>query len=344
MFNQNQSVFLLASADPALRAAVESVLIAFEGQVQVVLSLDAAMAAIAGPEPPTLVLLDVALPSSGISIRVAGSHTHAMSLDRLLAAARRADEHPDAPISIVLISDTVTQHSFDRLGEGVVDDLIPRDAAPAYWKLRIENVLRNRQRSRELESFREAAARDAQIDHLTGVFNRETILAKLFRETDRVQRMNSPLSLILLDIDDFGLWNSRFGSDACDDLLFQVAGRMTRALRSYDLLGRPGKDEFLLVLPGCPTANAAMLASRIRLEVFGSPFLISNESVRLSASFGITSSQGRSPIVVLREAEQALHEARIEGPEAIRCFGDVRTPETAYASFRNLSRDRLLAL
>ncbi len=75
----------------------------------------------------------------------------------------------------------------------------------------------------ELEALRDAAIRSAQLDRLTGVYNRETLLAMLFRETDRVQRMNCSMSLVLFDIDDFGHWNSRLGVDACDELLCQVA-------------------------------------------------------------------------------------------------------------------------
>jgi two-component system cell cycle response regulator len=144
----------------------------------------------------------------------------------------------------------------------------------------------------------------------------------LFRETDRVQRMNSSLTLLLLDIDDFGHWNARLGNDACDDLLCQVSERITRLLRSYDLLGRPGMDEFLLVLPGCSAVNAVMLAERMRVDIFSAPFRAGNDVVRLSACFGIAASQGRSPVVVLREAEQALQWARTAGPESIQCFGD----------------------
>jgi diguanylate cyclase (GGDEF)-like protein len=216
----------------------------------------------------------------------------------------------------------VTQEWISRLAEGVIDDLIPRTAELAYFRLRFEMALRNRLVSRELQTLREAQVLNAQFDRLTGVYNRETILAMLFRETDRVQRMNSSLTLLLLDIDDFGHWNSRLGNDACDDLLCQVSDRIARLLRSYDLLGRPGMDEFLLVLPGCSAVNAVMLAERMRVDVFCSPFRVGSDSIRLSACFGIAASQGRSPVVVLREAEQALQWARTAGPESIQCFGD----------------------
>jgi two-component system, cell cycle response regulator len=159
-----------------------------------------------------------------------------------------------------------------------------------------------------------------------------------------VQRMNSALSMVALDIDDFGHWNSRLGNEACDDLLCQVAGRITRLLRSYDLLGRAGKDEFLIVLPGCSSGSAAMFSERIRAGVFSTPFRVGVESVRLSACFGIASSRGRSPVVVLREAEQALRCARSVGPESIECFGDYPQPSEAPVTFHSLtSGDELLA-
>ena len=302
--------YLLASPDPALLAALEPVLAETGAQVEIVLSLEAALTSIAQPRTPTLALLDATLP--GMDPR--------MNLERLLATVRANESAPRLPI--VLISDTVTQEWISRLAEGVIDDLIPRTAELAYFRLRFEMALRNRLVSRELQTLREAQVLNAQFDRLTGVYNRETILAMLFRETDRVQRMNSSLTLLLLDIDDFGHWNSRLGNDACDDLLCQVSDRIARLLRSYDLLGRPGMDEFLLVLPGCSAVNAVMLAERMHVDVFCSPFRVGSDSIRLSACFGIAASQGRSPVVVLREAEQALQWARTAGPESIQCFGD----------------------
>ena len=203
-------------------------------------------------------------------------------------------------------------------------------------------ALCNIQKTSELEALRESAMLNAQLDRLTGLYNRETLLAILFRETDRVQRMKSSLCMILFDIDDFGHWNSRLGNGACDELLCEVASRMTRLLRSYDILGRPGKDEFLLGLPGCSTVNAAMLAERIRAEIFAIPYRAGSDSIRLSACFGIASSMGRSPVVVLREAEQALLRARTAGPESIHCFGDCPHPSDGPVKFLSSSSGDVL--
>ena len=323
---------LLASAEPALLAAIEPALAAEGARVDVVLSAEAALAALAVSPTPALALIDANLPAMDLQT----------DLSQLLATARAEANGRRFPI--VLISDTLTQDWVDQFTEGVIDDLLPRACDPTLLRFRLEAVLRDHRRVRELEMLRDAAALNAQIDRLTGVYNRETMLALLFRETDRVQRMKSSLCVILFDIDDFGHWNSRLGTEACDELLCQVATRATRLLRSYDMLGRPGKDEFLMALPGCSTTNAVLMAERLRVDVFSAPYRIGGDAIRLSACFGVTSSLGRSPVVVLREAEQALLVAKAMGPESIQCSGDFPEPTAAPVAFlSSTSEDELLA-
>jgi diguanylate cyclase (GGDEF)-like protein len=348
MLANNPPTFLLASPEPALLTAVERVLLASGARVEVVLSAEAALASMTAPRPISLALLDINLASQepsmdpGMGPGMEPGPEPGAEIGHLLAAVRAQVSSKHLPI--VLIADTVTQEWTNRLAEGLIDDLIPRSVAPPFWQIRVDQVLRNRRCARELETLREGALLNAQMDHLTGVYNRETILSMLFRETDRVQRLKSSLCMILFDIDDFGHWNSRLGADVCDDLLCQIVDRTSRLMRTYDLLGRPGMDEFLIALPGCSPSNAAMLAERIRLEVFSSPFHTGGESIRLSACFGIANSQGRSPMVVLREAEQALQMAKDAGPESIQCFSDCPQSIAAPVAFLSpTSGDELLA-
>jgi diguanylate cyclase (GGDEF)-like protein len=332
MLTQSTFTFLLASAEPALLAVLEPVLSADGVRVEIFLSAEAALPALTAAQAPTLAVIDANLP--GVEPW--------MNTGQLLASARAETTGRHFPI--VLISDTVTQEWIDGLAEGVIDDLAPRNIAPAFLRLRLEAVLREHRMFRELEQLREAAALNAQMDRLTGVYNRETMLSMLFRETDRVQRMKSSLCMILFDIDDFGHWNSRLGTEACDDLLCQVVNRSARLLRSYDLLGRPGMDEFLMALPGCSKINAVLMAERLRIHVFSEPFHVNGDVIRLSACFGIASSLGRSPVVVLREAEQALLVAKALGPESIQCAGDCPQSNAAPVAFlTSTSEDELLA-
>lgn len=328
VLGSSQPTFLLASPDAGLLRALEPALAAGGARVVVALSAEATLAALAGPNPPGMALLDATLPG--------------METERLLAALRTGPE--GERFALVLIADTVTQEWIDRLAEGVIDDLLPRTIEPAFVRPRLEAAARAHRLAAELDLAREAAALHAQTDRLTGVWNREAMLSTLFRETDRVQRTSSPLSLILFDIDDFGHWNGRLGTRACDHLLCQVAERSNRLLRSYDVMGRVGGDEFLVVTPGCANANATMLAERLRQEAFCVPFRLEDGAIRLSACFGIASSHGRSPVVVLREAEEALKRAKAAGPESIHCFGEVTQPAAPPVTFLSASSgDKLLA-
>jgi len=174
---------------------------------------------------------------------------------------------------------------------------------------------------------------ELQLDPLTGLMTRPALLDTLFRETDRVQRSRQPLSLILLGIDDFEHWKSRLTRPQCDALICAVAERVGRMLRSYDALGRTGECEFLLIVPGCSMQNANLLAERLRAEVFSTPVTAGDDSLRLSACFGIASSEGRSPVVVLQEAESALRCAQKAGPESIRTFAHASHTEDEPVEF-----------
>ena len=126
--------------------------------------------------------------------------------------------------------------------------------------------------------------------------------------------------------------------------MIQIVSRTSRLLRSYDLFGRVGKDEFLVAMPGASSVSAVMLAERLRAEVFSEPYHVAGEGVRLSACFGISSSQGRSPLVVLREAERAMGISRRLGPESIECFSECPLPDPDPVTFLSpTSGEKLLA-
>lgn len=297
----SQPDFLLASDDAELLSRMEPLLASHPARVRK-LHCANELLEVLGEQPAVLLALDGKLPG--------------MAMGQLLAALRA---HPGgAVLPIVLFSDSVTAELRDRLREGVISDVVPPRMSADFLQLRVEAALAAHERQRELERLRERAASQAQTDTLTGMYSRAAMLSLLFRETDRVQRMKTSLGLILFDIDDFGHWNLRLGPGACDELLGQAAARVGRLLRSYDLLGRVGKDEFLAALPGCSVVNTMQLAERVKQEVFAAPFMVGGQAIRLSACFAVACSQGRSPVVVLRDLEEGLALAKQEGPETIR--------------------------
>ncbi len=156
----------------------------------------------------------------------------------------------------------------------------------------------------------------------TGIWRRDRTMEALFRETDRVQRMRTPLALMLMSVTE-RCGEGRMDEGDCEEVLQQVAERTGRLLRSYDFWGRSGAGELLLILPGCTAESAVLLAERIELEISRTEFVAEGSRILVSACFGIAVSAGRSPMVVLREAEVALRSARERGGAVIECFGQV---------------------
>lgn len=318
---------LLASPEPALLALLEPILLASGRHVELAVSARTALDLIEVGTPLAMALIDANLQD--------------MDIVDLLVRARASCPNS---FPIVLITDTVTQNWIDRVTEGLLDDLILRAENPAYWQVRLRMVLQTHRQGRNLKALREKFAKNAKLDRLTGIFNREALLLALSREIRHVRRTNGALSLLLFDIDDFGHWNLRLGTEACDELLREAAVRASRLLRRYDLIGRPGKDEFLLVLPNCGVSSAVLLADRLRVEVFCEPFRVNGESIRLSACFGIASSNGLAAGQLLLEAEQALVYAKDAGPESIQCFGEIPAHEVSPVTFLSAeSGETLLA-
>jgi diguanylate cyclase (GGDEF)-like protein len=322
--NSGSSV-LLASPDSELILRLQEIFHSLGLRVEVVNNGSAAMCALDSLEDSAIVLLDNRLPG--------------MATGQLLAALHETGVHKRC--SIAVIAEPVSDSWIVRLRAGVFDDIVPRSADAATWSTHLSTMQRGRELSCELEQLREASLVEMQHDRVTGTFNRETMLTLLFRETDRVQRLRGSLCLVLFGIDDFRHWNCELGRDACDGLLREVAARTNRVLRSYDMLGRIGGDLFLLALPGCSAINAVMMAERLRMGVFDEPFAVKDGQedffpVRLTACFGVTSSRGRSPVVLLREAEQTVALAKRSGPDTIRCASEMPWPENAGTSMAQL--------
>jgi diguanylate cyclase (GGDEF)-like protein len=145
----------------------------------------------------------------------------------------------------------------------------------------------------------------AMIDALTGLFNRRFAEQRLAAEVARSARKGHPLTVVLLDLNDFKHINDTYGHPAGDLVLQEFAAALNRAIRSGDLAVRMGGDEFLLILPECNHAQLQLVLDRIgHLEVDweGRKF-----PIRYSAGWKEYVS-GDQPESMLAAADQALYE------------------------------------
>jgi diguanylate cyclase (GGDEF)-like protein len=142
------------------------------------------------------------------------------------------------------------------------------------------------------------------------LLNRDEFVLALFRETDRAQRMKTQLSLIYFGIEEA---ESRFwqtNTDGFENAIDEIVGRIVQTLRSYDSVTRMAPGEFAMLLPGCTSSNAMALAQRLNQEQFAAPVVVEGSEIQLAWCFGVTTSRGRSALVVLREAEQSFRKAK----------------------------------
>jgi diguanylate cyclase (GGDEF)-like protein len=186
-------------------------------------------------------------------------------------------------------------------------------------------AIRERAKSeKDAEGLRELAA----VDGLTGLFNRRHFLNLVEAEWDRHRRYARPLSLIMIDIDLFKSINDRFGHDAGDRVLVQVANAFRDFKRSSDIAARYGGEEFTLLLPETELKDACIVAERLRQEVSRQVLDATDRTTTVSISVGVSAAtQAGSLADLIKYADIALYEAKSAGRNRIRIF-DETTVET----------------
>lgn len=161
---------------------------------------------------------------------------------------------------------------------------------------------------------------EANLDYLTRVSNRRGLEQILEREEGNAQRHDSWLGIIFLDIDNFKLFNDKFGHVAGDRRLKYVAQTLGSASRSkQDFVGRWGGEEFLVVLPDTNSEETKKIAEQIRREIEFSEIGGQKETHRITATLGCCSVKGASVNInsMLHAADRALYKGKSRGKNQV---------------------------
>jgi diguanylate cyclase (GGDEF)-like protein len=162
----------------------------------------------------------------------------------------------------------------------------------------------------------DALATRSSTDELTGVLNRRGLFERIEREFALISRNGRPLSLIVIDADNFKKVNDTYGHAVGDEVLAALAGRIRLELRPYDDVGRYGGEEFAVLLPACAPSDGPSVAERIRRAVCASPIVTSAGPITVTISAGVA---GVQPTTVSRiesvvaAADKALYLAKNNG-------------------------------
>ena len=217
---------------------------------------------------------------------------------------------------LVFVSDRVYQSFRNMIAMNWEREAISQELGDLTGSLR--------DRNRQLRDARRQLTDLANVDELTGLGNRRLVNNALQEEINRARRSGAEMSVIMLDVDYFKLYNDTYGHPAGDSVLQKLADIMQRATtRAGEVVARYGGEEFILLLPGASTDSALRTANRLRE-------LVMEEKIPHQASLGekfITVSQGvvtarpdadLLPADLINQADKALYQAKGAGRNTIK--------------------------
>ena len=202
-------------------------------------------------------------------------------------------------------------------GEQVI--LISLQAEEYAERLNVMRIARrqlqeNRQLSSSLTIYREKA----RIDGLTGVLNRTTFMELLHDEIRHSQLLSSPLTLLILDIDDFKKVNDTYGHLVGDGILKNIGATMTRTLRRNDIIARYGGEEFAVLIPFAPMSEGRQAAEKIRACLAA---MVVPDHPRITVSIGCAEYQPGEPQEgFFKRTDDALYMAKKSGKNRVCCL------------------------
>jgi diguanylate cyclase (GGDEF)-like protein len=158
----------------------------------------------------------------------------------------------------------------------------------------------------------------AELDELTGSFNRRCIMRMLDDEIARAQRSNTPCTIALIDLDWFKLINDAHGHPTGDEVLRTFAITVFANIRHIDRFGRYGGEEFLLVLPETPEGDAVRTLDRLRAIIADLDWSAFSLGMQVTISAGVaTLKPNEPPDTFLARADRALYAAKAQGRNRI---------------------------
>lgn len=220
---------------------------------------------------------------------------------------------------ILLTEERPKKELLEGLEAGADECMVkPLDEYELQLRMRTGNRIVTLQET--LMSVLKLSEYEAAHDPLTGLWNRPAVGDLLFKELGRSRRNQTPLAVIAAGLDQFQDLADHYGELTRDSVLREVVLRIHSTVRSYDLVGRIGDEDFLIVAPGCDRDTSKSLAERLSSSVARFRAAIGEEVVPLSMSCGVICGDGtkdRQAEALIRAAEEALFLARGKGPGSV---------------------------
>ena len=298
---------LVAEDDGLSRLLLERALQKAGYEVVAVENGERALQEFSKDDPPRLALLDWMMPE----------------LDGVGVCRSVRGQKEQAYIYLILLSSKESKQEIVEGLESGADDYLTKPFDVDELKARLRAGERILQLEDRLVEARESMRFQATHDRLTSLWNRGVIVELLSREVSRSKREHSCTVVMLCDLDHFKEVNDTYGHGAGDDVLREVARRLHSAVRSYDMVGRYGGEEFLVVLNKCDTSSALARADNVRNVIASRPILAAGKPLSVTMSVGLALSsefEVNEVDEIISVADKALYEAKAAGRNCVRVF------------------------
>ena len=289
---------LIADDDPVSRRLLEATLERLGHEVVAVPDGLDAIEAFRSADSPRLAILDWIMPGADG-----------------LAVCRAVRDHGGPYVYVILL--TARDRHEDMLAalDAQCDDFLRKPFDSVELRARIRSGERVLDLQERLLHAQEQLRHDATHDRLTGLWNRAMIVDELDREISRSKREKRTLTILIGDVDHFKNVNDTYGHAAGDEVLKEIAKRMSAVKRHYDSIGRYGGEEFLLILPGCDLFQGVPVAERVRCTVAEEPVSIGPVTWPITISVGVATATPATvdAAALIAAADEALYRAKARG-------------------------------
>lgn len=243
--------------------------------------------------------------------------TQMIDADGLRICSQLRSQEATRHVPLLMLVDEDDQHSLIKgLEMGINDYIIsPIDFNELTARVRTQ-IKRKVYQDALKKNYRQSISM-AITDNLTGLYNRHYLSQHLDSLVKDAHVTGKPLSLAMMDMDHFKLVNDTYGHQAGDEVLVELSRRITNSIRGSDLAARFGGEEFVIVMPDTPLANAKDVAERLRCFIEFGPFLIQSHevgSINKTISIGMAGLRtGEDAESLMKRADLALYEAKENG-------------------------------
>ena len=244
---------------------------------------------------------------------------------------------------LILLSSKESKKAIVQGLEAGADDYLTKPCDPEELKARLRAGERILELEDRLVEARESMRFQATHDVLTSLWNRAVIVDLTSREIQRSRREQNCTAVMLCDLDHFKTVNDQHGHAAGDDVLREVARRLQHSVRSYDIVGRYGGEEFLVILNKCQPSSAEARAENIRSAICDKPIVARSKDLWVSISIGVALScdfVNRDVDALIQEADNALYAAKAAGRNCVRMARPRQRTEIAREEQTNATLQR----